>query len=159
MLWACPGQCRTVELWFHTNAQKARAPAAPRTGNSAMIELEKHAATIVHACYRIYSQMGPGLLESVYKRVLIRDLTRSGLFVESEKSISFEFEGMKFRNGFKADIVVQRSIIVEVKCVAELNPAHYKQLLTYLRLTDLRLGFLLNFSSPTFKGVVKRIIN
>src|SRR5688500_12354128 len=107
-----------------------------------MIELEKNAATIVHACYRIHKELGPGLLESVYKRVLIRDLNRSDLAVESEKPISFEFEGMKFTNGFKADLVVQRSIIVEVKCVAELNPAHYKQLLTYLRLTDLRLGFL-----------------
>ena len=124
-----------------------------------MIELEKHAATIVHACYRVYKQLGPGLLESVYKRVLMRDFTRSGLFVESEKSISFEFEGMKFRNEFKADLIIERSIIVEVKCVADLNPAHYRQLLTYLRLTDLRLGFLLNFSSPTFKGAVKRIIN
>jgi GxxExxY protein len=124
-----------------------------------MSELNLISGAIVHAAYRIFKELGPGLMESVYKRVLVRDLIRSEHKVEAEKRISFEFEGLKFKNGFIADLVVQDCVIVEVKCVADLNPAHYRQLLTYLRLMDLRVGLLLNFGAPTFKGVVKRIAN
>lgn len=147
-----------LDSFSHGNTEDTGACGATDPARQ-MSDLNLISGAIVHASYRIYKELGPGLMESVYKRVLGRDLIRNGLTVESEKLISFEFEGMKFKNGFKADLVVQGSVIVEVKCVVDLNPAHYRQLLTYLRLMDLRLGLLLNFSAPTFKGVVKRIAN
>ncbi|MGQ0561264.1 MAG: GxxExxY protein [Gemmatimonadota bacterium] len=124
-----------------------------------VIDHNRIASIVIDAGFRISRKLGPGLLESVYKTVLARDLIRSGLCVECEKWISFDFEGLWFDKGFRADIIVARAVIVEVKCAVALNAAHYKQILTYLRLTDMKLGLLLNFGAPHFKDGIKRVVN
>jgi iron complex transport system substrate-binding protein len=95
---------------------------------------------ILGASFRIHSSIGPGLFESVYEIVLARFLEKRSLHVERQKPISFEFDGMYFDQAFKADLVVERCVIVEVKCVAGLLPLHTRQMLTYLRLMDLELS-------------------
>lgn len=114
---------------------------------------------IVDAGYRIHKAIGPGLLESVYESVLARDLARTGYGVERQKPISFEFEGMTFTNVARTDLIVQGSVIVEVKSVETIARVHTKQLLTYLRLLHIRLGLLLNFGAPLMKDGIRRVIN
>jgi GxxExxY protein len=99
------------------------------------------------------------MTESVYHTVFSRDLIRRGLYVESKKPISFEYEGLTFENAFVPDLIVERGIIVEVKSTPQLLPIHSKQLLTYLRLMDLRLGYVVNFGVPMFKGAIRRVVN
>jgi len=114
---------------------------------------------IVDAAFHIHSKLGPGLLESVYEVVLAKDLERRGLYVERQKSIPIEFEGLHFEEGFRADLIVERAVIVELKSVELLAPVHYKQLLTYLRLLDYRLGLLINFGAPVIRDGIKRVVN
>jgi GxxExxY protein len=113
---------------------------------------------IVDASYKLYKNLGPGLLESVYETVLARDFRHRELFVERQKWISFDYEGIWFDDAYCIDILVERSIVVEIKSALRLHPNHYKQVLTYMRLADCKLGILLNFSAPTFNEVVKRLI-
>lgn len=126
-----------------------------------MKESELNAITgdAVHAALRIHSQLGPGMLESVYESILVRDLARRGYTVERQKEVTFTFEGLRFENALKLDILVENAVIIEVKSAEKLHPAHERQLLTYLRLLDLRLGLLLNFGAPMMKDGIKRMIN
>lgn len=114
---------------------------------------------IIGAAMRIHSKLGPGLFESVYETVLARDLARRGLFVERQKPVTFDFEGMHFDQGFRADLVVERAVVVEVKAVPEIAPIHARQLLTYLRLLDCRLGLVLNFNALHLRSGIKRVAN
>ncbi len=114
---------------------------------------------IVDTAYHLHRGLGPGLVESVYSRVYARELARRGLFVERNKKISFEYEGLWFENAFCADLIVENLVIIEVKSVTALAPVHYSQLLTYLRLLDLPVGYLINFGSPLFKAGVKKVVN
>jgi iron complex transport system substrate-binding protein len=123
------------------------------------MELDELSGLVIGAAIRIHTRLGPGLLESVYHQVLYRDLVGQGLYVESKKAVSFKFEGMYFENGFVADLVVDRRLVVEVKSVATLMPVFEKQLLTYLRLLDCRLGLLINFNVALLKDGIKRIVN
>jgi GxxExxY protein len=100
------------------------------------------------------------LLESAYERLLERRLQQRGLRVESPVGIDFTFDGLDFKDGFRLDLLVERCVIVEVKSLERgLAPVHTKQLLTYLRLTDLRIGLLLNFGGATMKEGIKRVVN
>lgn len=101
--------------------------------------------------------MGPGLLESVYKAVSIYELEQSGLSVKFEQAIPVVYETVKLDLGFRADIVVENKVVVEVKSVEALAPVHGKQLLTYLRLMDKRLGLLINFNVDLIKDGIKRV--
>jgi iron complex transport system substrate-binding protein len=121
-------------------------------------ELNTISGIIVDAGFHIHRKLGPGLFESVYHTVLAHDLARRGLFVESKKYISFEYEGMWFENAFQPDLIVERKVIVELKSVIALGPIHEKQLLTYLRILDLRLGLLINFQTPAFASGIKRVV-
>lgn len=121
--------------------------------------LNKLSGQIVDAAFHIHSKLGPGLLESVYEAILAKELARRGLYVERQKSIPIEFEGMYFEEGFRADLIVERAVIIELKSVETLAPVHAKQLLTYLRLLDYRLGLLINFGAPALKDGIKRIVN
>ncbi len=114
---------------------------------------------IINAALRIHSKLGPGLLESVYERILARDLARLGYYVERQKPVSFEFEGLWFDDAFRADLAVNESVVVEIKSVAALSRADKKQLLTYLRLLDYRVGLLLNFGAPLMKDGIARVVN
>ena len=122
-------------------------------------EVNRITGTIIRSALRVHSGLGPGLFESVYEAVLARDLARSGLHVERQKAVRFEFEGMYFNEGFRADLIVQRTVIVEIKAVPQLPPVFSRQLLTYLRLLDCRVGLLLNFGTLHLRDGIKRVIN
>ncbi|HEV7993826.1 MAG TPA: GxxExxY protein [Gemmatimonadaceae bacterium] len=123
------------------------------------MELDEITGVILDSSLRIHREIGPGLLESLYVSVLSRELRRRGLHVERERMISFSFDDSMVEDAFRADLLVERCVIVEVKSVERLAPLHQKQLLTYLRLTDLRVGLLLNFGAETMKEGVKRVVN
>lgn len=95
----------------------------------------------------------------VYEAILARELARQGFCVARQSSLSFEYKGLKFENAFRVDLLVERSVVVEVKSVEQANPVPSKQVLTYLRLLDLKVGLLLNFGAPTFKADAQRIVN
>jgi GxxExxY protein len=117
------------------------------------------AKAVVDAAYKIHTTLGPGLLESVYQVVLAHELRRRGYQVQREKSIPIKYEDITFDEGFRADLVINENVIVELKCVEEVSPAHKKQLLTYLRLTNMRLGLLINFAEELIKNGITRVVN
>ncbi len=117
------------------------------------------AREIVDTALRVHRALGPGLLESVYSAVLARALRERGLKVASEVGMPIRFEGTVFELGFRADLIVENCVIVEVKSVAEISAVHKKQLLTYLRLGEMRLGLLINFNVLLIKDGVCRIAN
>ena len=117
------------------------------------------AKIVVDAAIKVHRALGPGLLESVYEIVLAHELAKRGLKVERQVPISIEYNGLKFQEGFRADVVVEEKIIVELKSVENIQPVHKKQLLTYLRLADMRLGLLINFGSALLKNGISRVVN
>jgi GxxExxY protein len=114
---------------------------------------------IVDEAVSIHKVLGPGLLEMVYEAVLARRLKQRELVVERQRAISIEFEGERFDEGFRADLIVNGLVIIELKSVEQVSPVHKKQLLTYLRLTGLKVGYLLNFGDALMKDGIRRIIN
>ena len=123
------------------------------------MELDDITGTVVDASIGIHRELGPGLLEIVYAVVVASALERRGLRVERERPISFSYDGVWFEHGFRADLVVEGKVIVEVKSIERLGRVHPKQLLTYLRLTNLRVGLLLNFGAPMMRDGIKRVVN
>jgi GxxExxY protein len=117
------------------------------------------AKIIVDSCYRVHTGLGPGLLESVYEAVLARELERRGLWVRRQVPIPVVWDDLQFDEGFRADLIVEDKVIVELKSVEWTMPVHYKQLLTYLRLSDRRLGLLVNFGARLIKDGIKRVVN
>lgn len=117
------------------------------------------ARIVVDACYKIHTTLGPGLLESVYEIVLQRELESRGLRVRRQVPVSIVWEGVTFEEGFRADLIVNDFVIIELKSVEKLAPVHGKQLLTYLRLMKLRLGLLINFGEVLIKDGIKRVAN
>ena len=121
---------------------------------------ENAIGTIVVDCaVKLHKSLGPGLLETVYEAVLAKQLVRAGLVMDRQKPIPIEFDGLKFDEGFRADLVVNGLVILELKSIEEVHPVHKKQLLTYLKLTNLKLGYLLNFGDELTKNGITRIIN
>lgn len=123
------------------------------------MNIEELSSVVVDTAFHLHKELGPGLLESVYEAVLAHNLRRRGLTVERQKPISFTYQGITFDEGFRADLMVNGSLIVELKSVEKLTAVHFKQLLTYLRLLNLPLGLLINFGGATFKEGVRRIVN
>jgi GxxExxY protein len=123
-----------------------------------MRDIDETTGEIVDASYRIHTGLGPGLLESVYEAVLARSLEQRGLSVERQKAVALEFDGLTFDEGFRVDLLVDGRVVVELKSVEKLAPVHSKQVLTYLRLMDLRAGLLVNFGAPTLKEGIRRIV-
>jgi GxxExxY protein len=117
------------------------------------------AKIVVDAAFKVHTALGPGLLESVYEVVLARELVARGLKVERQRAVPIVYEGVKFDEGFRADLVVEGLVIVELKSVEEVAPVHKKQLLTYLRLADKRLGLLINFGAALIKDGISRVVN
>ena len=109
--------------------------------------------------FAVYNTLGPGLLESVYEKALIIELEQQGLTVQYQYPISVFYKSIDLGLGFRADILVEEQIIIEVKSVVELAPIHHKQLLNYLKLTDLHLGLLVNFNTNDIQSNIVRIIN
>ena len=123
-----------------------------------MIENEL-AKVIVNSAFEIHNTLGPGLFESVYEEVMYYELTNRGLMVERQKDIPVFWKNISMDLGFRADLMVNNKVIVELKSVEKLAPVSFKQLLTYLRLTDLKLGLLINFNEVLIKDGISRVVN
>jgi GxxExxY protein len=111
------------------------------------------------AIYKVYNNIGPGLLESVYETALVYELRKIGLNVKSQLGLPFIYEELKMEVGFRIDIFVENKVIVEVKSVEHLAELHYKQLLTYLKLSEVKLGLLVNFNTSEINENIIRIVN
>lgn len=114
---------------------------------------------VLDAAFRIHTKLGPGLLESVYESVLAYELTKSGCSVRRQVPIPIHYDELVFEEGFRADLIVGESVIVELKSVETLAPVHFKQVLTQLRLSGKRLGLLINFGEIHLKDGIKRVVN
>ena len=117
------------------------------------------AKEIVDAAYRIHVTLGPGLFESVYERAMKFELEKRGLRVARQQGIPIVYESIRFEEGFRADLIVEDKVIVEIKSIDDLAPVHWKQLLTYLRLGNKRLGLLINFNVELIRDGIKRVVN
>lgn len=135
-------------------AHSLRAFASSREKNA-----EELSAIVVDCGYRLHVEAGPGLLETVYEVVLARMLADRGLVVKRQVPVPIRLMGMSFEEGFRADLIVEDRLLIELKSVENLLPVHSKQVLTYLRLLNLPLGLLINFGAPMFKDGCKRIVN
>jgi len=125
----------------------------------ARLDIEEVAAIVVDAALQLHRDLGPGLLESVYEAVLAGMLARRGLLIERQKPVPILYQGIRFDEGFRLDLLVDGRLIVELKSVENIHPVHPKQLLTYLRLMDLPLGLLINFGAPLLKSGLQRVVN
>jgi GxxExxY protein len=114
---------------------------------------------VLEAAITVHRELGPGLLETVYEVVLARELSDHGLKVERQVSVPIIYKGIRFNEGFRADIIVERKVLLELKSVERILPAHKKQVQTYLRLTGLKLGYLLNFGEAVLKSGITRCVN
>ncbi|MDG4654219.1 GxxExxY protein [Chryseobacterium arthrosphaerae] len=114
---------------------------------------------VFDAGMKIHRTLGIGLYENVYEECLVYELKKRGLHIESQKNIDIEYDELKIPKAFRVDLLVENKVIIEIKAIPEINDYHFFQLLNYLRITDLRLGMILNFHSVLFKNGVKRIVN
>lgn len=117
------------------------------------------ATIIVNTCFKIHSELGPGLFESVYEEILEYELLNQGLKVERQKPIPVIWKDLKMEVGFRADLIVENLVVIEIKSIDLIAPVHKKQLLTYLRLTNKKLGLLINFNEALIKDGITRIVN
>ena len=117
------------------------------------------AKIVVDACYRIHTRLGPGLLESVYEAVLEFELKKQELEVARQVAVPISYAGIEFDEGFRADLIVEDKVILELKSLEQIAPVHRKQVLTYLKLTDRHLGLLINFGSDLIKDGITRLVN
>jgi GxxExxY protein len=132
-----------------TKAQRHKEPITDRANRAAK--------TVVDAAFAVHTQLGPGLLESVYEKCLCHAIRRRGLAVERQLFLPIEFEELRMNSGLRLDMVVDDSLVVEVKAVEVLLPVHRAQLLTYLRLSKHRLGLLINFNVPVIRSGITRM--
>ena len=124
-----------------------------------MKNIEEIARNIVHCAIKVHKTLGPGLLESVYQRCLAYELEKLGLEVALEVMLPVTYESVKIDMGFRSDMIVHKAVLIENKTVEKILPIHEAQLLTYLKLTNLQLGFLLNWNVVLMKDGMKRMVN
>ena len=124
-----------------------------------MIHENEIAKQILDAAFGVHTKLGPGVFESVYEVVLAHELRKKGLIVERQKPMSILYDGLRFEEAFRSDLVVNGKVVVELKSVDALASVHAKQLLTQLRLSGLKLGLLINFGEAHLKNGIKRVIN
>lgn len=124
------------------------------------MELENSLATkVIGYAIKVHKELGPGLLESVYKECLFYELKKSGLFVEKEKPLPIYYDGVELECGYRLDLFIANRLVVEIKSVKELNEIYLAQLLTYLKLSESKLGLLINVNVLLLKDGIKRVIN
>ena len=124
-----------------------------------MQEENRIAREVVDAALKLHRHFGPGIYESVYEPVLVYELKKRNLTTRQQTPVPLIYDGVNFDIGFKTDVVLNDLVILDLKSVEKLEPVHFKQLLTYLRLTDLRLGLLINFGEDLLKDGIHRIVN
>ena len=117
------------------------------------------AKQILDAAFLVHTKLGPGVFEAVYEVALAYELRKKGLMIERQKPVSIVYDGIRFDEAFRSDLVVNGKVIVELKSIEGLSSVHAKQLLTQLRLSGLKLGFLINFGEAHLKNGIKRVIN
>jgi GxxExxY protein len=115
-------------------------------------------SSILNCAYKVHSALGPGLLESAYEECLHNELDKAGLFVIKQKPMPLIYEEKKLDLGYRIDLFVEGKVIIEIKSVEALNPVHFAQLMTYLKLSKCRIGFLINFNVQSLKDGIKRVI-
>ena len=115
--------------------------------------------TILDCCIRIHRELGPGLFESVYEEILTYELEKLGLTVERQRGVEVEWDGLNVGLGFRADLIVDSKVIIELKSVEKLQKVHFKQLQTYLQLTGVKVGLLINFNETLLKNGFHRVVN
>ena len=141
------------------NNRGIRVLAEARRHRGIKMDENEIGTIVVDRAVKLHRSLGPGLLETVYEAVLVRELERAGLSVQRQVSVPINFDGLVFDEGFRADIIVSNKVILELKSIENILPVHKKQLLTYLKLTGLKLGYLLNFGDELMKNGITRIIN
>ena len=132
---------------------------APVNKSNTMETLNQLSYNVIGCALEVYRTLGPGLLESVYEKALIHELTIRDIPVRAQVDIEMNYKGVNLGDGLRLDLLVDNRLIVELKSVEELKPVHYKQLRTYLKLTNLRLGLLINFNVDDIMDGVKRVVN
>lgn len=121
---------------------------------------ENELSKIVFDCaLKVHQTLGPGLLESAYEECLFYELKKAGLYIEKQKALPLIYEEVKLDIGYRIDIIIENKLILEIKSVEALNDVHFAQLMTYLKLTDCKLGMLLNFNVSLIKNGIKRVVN
>jgi GxxExxY protein len=143
---------RSLRLCAKLNEMAANERTDEKTENDL-------AAIVVDSSIHIHQQLGPGLLESAYEAILAYELGRQGLYIERQVPIPLIWNGMLVRESFRADLIVEKKLIIELKSIERLLPVHSKQVLTYLRITGLKLGLLLNFGTDLMKNGIVRLVN
>jgi GxxExxY protein len=121
-------------------------------------QIERIAATVVDAAFKVHKTLGPGLLESAYEHCLAHELKKRGLDIRRQVVRPIVYDDIELNEGYRIDMLVNGVIGLELKAVEAITPTHTAQLLTYLRLSGCRLGFLINFSTPMFKNGVRRLV-
>ena len=116
-------------------------------------------AIVVDVCYKIHVKLGPGLLESVYEAILYYELSKKGLFVERQKTLPVVWDEIKLDIGFRTDLIIENKLILEIKSIEKITEVHAKQIMTYLKITKMKLGLLINFNVPLIKFGITRIVN
>lgn len=124
-----------------------------------MHDIEHLAAEAIDCGIKLHKRLGPGLLESVYEIVLCEQLRARGFIVEKQRPITIEFDGIRIADAFRADLLIEQKLVIEIKAVDNLIPVHTKQVLTYLKLLDLPLGLLMNFGQETLRDGLRRVVN
>ena len=123
------------------------------------VELNRITSTIIANAISVHRYFGPGLLERAYLACLVHDLSAANLRVEMQRPLPLEYRGVRVDCAYRADLIVENAVLVEIKAVDVLTPTHSRQLRTYLRLAGCRVGLLLNFGAPTMKTGIKRVVN
>ena len=121
--------------------------------------LNHYSGQVVNSAMKIHSRFGPGLLESAYEACLTHELRRRGLRVASQVPLTIEYEGVKLDVGYRLDLLVENSLIVELKAVEQIRPIHIAQILSYIKIADLKLGLLINFNTVSLKDGIHRVVN
>ncbi|MDB5814249.1 MAG: hypothetical protein JWN23_1366 [Rhodocyclales bacterium] len=123
------------------------------------MQIEETGRVVVDSAMKVHSALGPGLLESAYRACLAHELTLRGLAVSQEKPLPILYEGVEISVGYRIDLLVEENVVVELKAVERLMPIHMAQLLSYLKLSGCKLGFIINFNVPHLKDGIKRVVN
>ena len=124
-----------------------------------MRSLDELSYKVIGCAMEVHNVLGPGLLESVYEQALIHELAMNGIAVKRQVEVDVNYKGMNIANGLRVDLIVDDELIIELKSVEEIKPIHQKQLQTYLKLMDKRIGLLINFNTINLKDGIKRIVN
>ncbi len=122
-------------------------------------ETERIGRVLLDAAFKVHSALGPGLLESVYETACAYEVRKSGLSVATQVELPISYDGLQLESGFRIDMLIEKCVIAELKSVEAMNPVFAAQLMTYLRLSSVRLGFLINFNVPHLKDGIRRIVN